>query len=49
MAVVLAVVAYAFTEIGIDNDLLIIILVAVLLFDLIGLDEALMGEEEGEV
>ena len=45
MAVVLAVVAYAFSEIGIDNDLLVIILVAVLLFDLIGLEEAVEGEE----
>jgi len=44
IAVLLAVVAYAFSEIGIDNDLLIIVLVVVLLFDLIGLEEAL--EEE---
>ena len=48
IAVVLAVVAYAFSEIGIDNDLLIIVLVVVLLFDLLDLEETLIGEEEGE-
>ncbi|MCM3359138.1 hypothetical protein [Psychrobacillus sp. MER TA 171] len=41
IAVILAVMSYTFSELEVDNDILIIILVFVLLFDLIGLEEAL--------
>ena len=41
IAVILAIMSYTFSEVGIDNDILIILLIAVLLFDLLGLEEAL--------
>ena len=41
VAVLLAVMAYTFSELEIDNSILLIILIAVLLSDLIGLEEAL--------
>ena len=41
MAVVLAVVAYVLSELEVDNTILIIVLIAVLGFDLLGLEEAL--------
>ncbi|MER2170504.1 MAG: hypothetical protein ABS938_07685 [Psychrobacillus psychrodurans] len=41
IAVILAVMAYTFSELEIDNSLLIILLIAVLLSDVIGLEEAI--------
>ena len=41
IAVILAVMAYTFSELEIDNSILIVVLILVLLFDLIGLDEAI--------
>lgn len=41
IAVMLAITAYVFSEIEVDNTVLIIVLIAVLCSDVIGLDEAL--------
>lgn len=41
IAVILAIVAYVFEEIEVDNTILVIVLIAVLLSDVIGLEEAL--------
>jgi len=46
IAVILAIMAYTFSELEVDNSILIVLLVLVLLFDLIGFDEALLSLNE---
>lgn len=41
LAVILAIMAYTFSELEIDNTILIIVLIAVLISDVTGLEEAL--------
>lgn len=41
IAVILAIMAYTFSSLGIDNSVLIAVLIAVLVFDFVGLFDAL--------